>query len=97
MELEAFERQVRPTLFALFFFGGEVIRGFTFAMIWGVVVGTYSSIFIAAPALIFLGVHRGARATSTKKYENAERIDAKEPDGAKAVTDEAATDSKGKA
>lgn len=37
---------------ALFIFGGEVIRSFTFAMIFGVVVGTYSSIFIAAPVLI---------------------------------------------
>ena len=39
-------------LIALFLFGGEVIRSFTFAMIFGVVIGTYSSIFIAAPVLI---------------------------------------------
>jgi preprotein translocase subunit SecF len=45
-------------LFALFFFGGEVLRGFTAAMIWGVVVGTYSSIFVAAPVLLYLGVGR---------------------------------------
>jgi preprotein translocase subunit SecF len=45
-------------LLALYFFGGEVIRGFTFAMIWGVVVGTYSSIFIASPVLILLGTKR---------------------------------------
>ena len=37
---------------ALYAFGGEVIRSFTFAMIFGVVIGTYSSIFIAAPVLI---------------------------------------------
>ncbi len=43
-------------LLALFFFGGEVIRGFTFAMIWGVVVGTYSSIYIAAPILIYFNL-----------------------------------------
>ncbi len=43
-------------LLALFIFGGAVIQGFVFAMIWGVVVGTYSSIFIAAPLLIFLGL-----------------------------------------
>ena len=41
-------------LLALYFFGGEVIRGFTFTMIWGVIVGTYSSVFIAAPILIWL-------------------------------------------
>lgn len=39
-------------LLALFAVGGEVIGGFTFAMIFGVVVGTYSSIYIAAPILI---------------------------------------------
>jgi preprotein translocase subunit SecF len=49
-------------LLALYIFGGEVIRGFTFAMIWGVVVGTYSSIFIAAPVLIFLGARIGSAA-----------------------------------
>ena len=45
-------------LFALFIFGGEVIRGFTFAMIWGVLIGTYSSIFIASSLLLKLGVKR---------------------------------------
>jgi preprotein translocase subunit SecF len=45
-------------LVALFVFGGPVIRDFTFAMIWGVVVGTYSSIFIATPLLLQLHVRR---------------------------------------
>ena len=45
-------------LFSLYILGGEVIRGFTLAMIWGVFVGTYSSIFIASPVLIYLGVKR---------------------------------------
>ena len=45
-------------LLALYTLGGEVIRGFTFAMIWGVIVGTYSSIFIASPLLMMLGVKR---------------------------------------
>lgn len=45
-------------LAALFIFGGEVIRGFTFAMIWGIFIGTYSSIFIAAPFLLLVGVKR---------------------------------------
>jgi len=43
---------------ALYFLGGDVIRGFTFAMIWGVIVGTYSSVFIASPILLRLGVKR---------------------------------------
>lgn len=43
---------------SLYVFGGEALRGFTFAMMWGVVVGTYSSIFIAAPMLVITGVKR---------------------------------------
>ncbi|MGO6905001.1 hypothetical protein ACCS96_33035, partial [Rhizobium ruizarguesonis] len=39
-------------LLALFLFGGEVIRSFTFAMLFGVALGTFSSIYIAAPVLI---------------------------------------------
>ena len=46
-------------LFGLVIFGGEVIRGFSLAMLFGVVVGTYSSVFIAAPILIYLGVKVG--------------------------------------
>jgi SecD/SecF fusion protein len=38
-------------LLMIFLFGGEVIRGFTFAMLIGVVVGTYSSLFIATPVV----------------------------------------------
>ena len=45
-------------LFSLYLFGGEVIKGFTFAMIWGVLIGTYSSIFIASPILIGLNIKR---------------------------------------
>ncbi|MDX1541422.1 MAG: protein translocase subunit SecF [Geminicoccaceae bacterium] len=43
-------------LLALFVFGGPVIRGFTFAMIWGVLVGTYSTVFIASPLLLPLNL-----------------------------------------
>lgn len=45
-------------LIALFVLGGDVIRGFVFAMIWGVIVGTYSSIFVASAILLRLGVKR---------------------------------------
>ncbi|SEW00932.1 protein translocase subunit secF /protein translocase subunit secD [Aliiroseovarius sediminilitoris] len=45
-------------LIALYVLGGDVIRGFVFAMIWGVVVGTYSSIFVASVILLKLGVKR---------------------------------------
>ncbi|MCA1953331.1 MAG: protein translocase subunit SecF [Hyphomicrobiales bacterium] len=46
-------------LIVLAIFGGEVIRGFCLAMLFGVLIGTYSSIFIAAPILIYLGVKVG--------------------------------------
>lgn len=47
-------------LVALYFFGGEVIRGFTIIMIWGVVIGTYSTIYIATPVLYYLNLRTGA-------------------------------------
>ncbi|MFZ1425931.1 MAG: protein translocase subunit SecF [Geminicoccaceae bacterium] len=43
-------------LVALYFFGGDVIRGFTIIMIWGVVIGTYSTIYIATPILYYLNL-----------------------------------------
>lgn len=46
-------------LIALAVFGGDAIRGFCLAMLFGIVVGTYSSIFVAAPILIYLGVRVG--------------------------------------
>lgn len=45
-------------LVALYIFGGDVLRGFSFAMIFGVVVGCYSTIFVASVILIWLGVNR---------------------------------------
>jgi len=45
-------------ILALLIFGGEVIRNFSFAMLFGIIIGTYSSIFIAAPLLGYLGVKR---------------------------------------
>lgn len=45
-------------LIALLVLGGDVIRGFVFAMTWGVIVGTYSSVFVASTILLWLGVKR---------------------------------------
>ncbi|MDA8869758.1 protein translocase subunit SecD [Rhizobiaceae bacterium] len=47
-------------LVSLYIFGGEVLRAFTFAMIFGIMIGTYSSIFIAAPVLILFKLRPGA-------------------------------------
>ena len=46
-------------MIALYVFGGEVIRGFVIALIFGIGVGTYSSVFVAAPLLLFMNVKRG--------------------------------------
>ena len=50
-------------LLALYFLGGQIISDFSFAMLWGIIVGTYSSIFIASTILTFLNV----RSYSEKK------------------------------
>ncbi|WP_343072414.1 protein translocase subunit SecF [Roseibium litorale] len=55
-------------LFALYAFGGEVIRSFTLAMIFGIAIGTYSSIFLAAPFLILFNL----RSDGKSDGENAE-------------------------
>jgi preprotein translocase SecF subunit len=59
-------------LLSLYLFGGEVIRSFTFAMLFGVLVGTYSSIFIAAPVLIFLDPQLAGDKSATTEGEDEE-------------------------
>jgi len=54
-------------LLALYLFGGEVLRGFSLAMIWGVVIGTYSSIFVASALLLYFRVRPVAPATGQAK------------------------------
>lgn len=63
-------------LIALFVLGGDVIRGFVFAMIWGVVVGTYSSIFVASAALLYFGVKRDWSKTDANSGNQYANIDA---------------------
>jgi SecD/SecF fusion protein len=57
------------TILILFIFGGEVTRGFAFAMLVGVVTGTYSSIFVAAPVLVDFAKNRplGKKAPAEKR------------------------------
>jgi len=43
-------------LFSLFIFGGQIISGFALALIVGVIIGTYSSIFVASTAVLKLGI-----------------------------------------
>ena len=49
---------VALAVLSLLFFGGEVLRGFSIAMLWGIVIGTYSSLFIAAPILYYVQPNR---------------------------------------
>lgn len=58
-------------LLVLYIFGGEVIRNFNFAMLLGIIIGTYSSIFIAAPLLAYLGVKRDWSDSAAKGAEPA--------------------------
>ena len=62
-------------LIALYLFGGEVIRSFTFAMIFGILVGTYSSIFVAGPLLILFRL----RPESVAKDEEERRLRCRRP------------------
>lgn len=56
-------------LFALYIFGGEVIAPFVLAMIWGVIIGTYSSVFIGAPFLLYMRPVRRTESTEAKADE----------------------------
>jgi len=55
----------------LLIFGGEVIRGFAIALLVGVIVGTYSSIFVASPVVLALGITREAMLPVKKEGEDA--------------------------
>jgi len=61
-------------LLSLFIFGGEVIQGFTAAMIWGVVIGTYSSVFIASPVLLALNLEPDTMLAADKAEDSAARF-----------------------
>jgi preprotein translocase subunit SecF len=63
-------------LISLFLLGGDVIRGFVFAMIWGVIVGTYSSVFVASAILLKLNVTRDWSAKDVNTGGQFSNIDA---------------------
>ena len=69
----------------LFLFGGEIIRGFSFTLLVGVVVGTYSSIFVASPILMWLGFsvkeYRLKQAEKLKIEKEKERMRAQYESG----------------
>jgi preprotein translocase subunit SecF len=53
---------VALAVLSLLFFGGQVLKGFSIAMLWGIVIGTYSSLFIAAPIIYYIQPNRRAMA-----------------------------------
>ena len=59
------------SLTVLLIFGGDVIRGFVFAMILGVILGTYSTLYMAKNIVLMLGVDRGDKPKKTDKSEFA--------------------------
>ncbi|RCK44902.1 preprotein translocase subunit SecF [Thalassospira profundimaris] len=61
-------------LIALFLFGGEAIRGFTFALIFGILIGTYSSICVASPLLIVFKLRRKIPEGEESKTEEANAL-----------------------
>jgi preprotein translocase subunit SecF len=66
------------TVLSLFLFGGEVLRGFSLALVIGIIIGTYSSIFIAAPMLVAYQDWRGQKARSaTPASPDARKVRAK--------------------
>jgi preprotein translocase subunit SecF len=56
---------------ALVIWGGEVLRGFSIAMLWGLIIGTYSSLLIAAPAVYYIRPRRSAEKTRSGREEGA--------------------------
>ena len=59
------------TALSLWWFGGEVLNGFSFALVMGILVGTYSSVYIASPILIFFQNFVDARKQDAKRKNAA--------------------------
>jgi preprotein translocase subunit SecF len=59
------------TVFALLVFGGETLRGFSIAMLWGLFVGTFSSIRVGMPVLLYLELRRDDFGVAPKDFERA--------------------------
>ncbi len=72
------------TVIALFLFGGPVLHGFSFALVCGIIVGTYSSVFVASPIVLFWHNYTDSRkrrpARAPAAAGNAHGSRAEEPD-----------------
>jgi preprotein translocase subunit SecF len=65
------------TAISLFLFGGQVLNGFSFALVVGIIVGTYSSIFVASPILVFWFNTAQGRNTGRKQSSRPAAVDSK--------------------
>ena len=64
------------SLVALLIFGGDVIRGFVFAMLLGVILGTYSTLYMAKNIVLMLGVDRGDKPKASSDKNEFANVDA---------------------
>jgi len=64
------------TVIALFVFGGPVLHGFSFALVCGIIVGTYSSVFVASPIVLFWHNYTDAHRKTAPALATASRADA---------------------
>jgi preprotein translocase subunit SecF len=73
------------TVIALFLFGGPVLHGFSFALVCGIIVGTYSSVFIACPIVLFWHNYTDKRRKVAPVIAAAPRADAPRKSPSKAA------------
>ena len=74
---------VALAVLSFLFFGGEVLKGFSIAMLWGIVIGTYSSLFIAAPLIYYIQPNRRTIAREPTSAEPDNGRPANRPRGAR--------------
>ena len=73
------------TVIALFIWGGPVLHGFSFALVCGIIVGTYSSVFIASPIVLFWHNYADRRRRTAPVLAAPARTDAARKSPSKAV------------
>ena len=61
-------------MLALFLFGGQLINGFATALLFGVIVGTYSSIYVASSVILFMGISNNDLAPVKKEGDKLEEV-----------------------
>jgi preprotein translocase subunit SecF len=73
------------TVIALFLFGGPVLHGFSFALVCGIIIGTYSSVFVASPIVLFWHNYTDKRSRRAPALATAPRAEAGRKSPSRAV------------